>query len=70
MLALEPQQFADEQVVVGIGDLGTVERVVALVVVRDLAAEDHRPGRQCRRSSVMRASVSSYAPREMRVAVA
>jgi hypothetical protein len=38
-VALEPQQFANEEVEVGVGDLRAVEGVVPLVVVGDLATE-------------------------------
>ena len=39
MLALQLQQLADQQVVVGVGDLRAVERVVPLVVIGDLLAK-------------------------------
>ena len=44
MLGLELAQGADELVVLGIGDLGVVERVVALVVVGDQGPELGGPG--------------------------
>ena len=43
-LVLEGSQLAHQGVVVGVGDLGIVELVVALVVVPDLRAEGVDPG--------------------------
>ena len=43
MLRLERPQLADQRVVLGVGDLGLVELVVALVVVRDQLAQLHDP---------------------------
>jgi hypothetical protein len=44
VLALELQQLADKEVVVGVGNLGAVERVVPLVVVGDLPTEIRNVG--------------------------
>ncbi len=39
MVGLDGAQLADQRVVLGVGDLGVVERVVALVVVGDQPAQ-------------------------------
>ncbi len=44
MLGLEPQELANQQVVIGVGDLRAVERVIALVVIRDLPPKVVDPG--------------------------
>ncbi len=49
MGVLEQSQLTDEGVVVGVGDLGGVELVVAVVVVRDQAAELLHPLRDATR---------------------
>ena len=46
VVGLELPQLADQEVVLGVGDLRRVERVVALVVVLDQLAQLGRPGRR------------------------
>ncbi len=48
---LEQAQLTDQVVVVGVGDLGGVELVVTLVVVRDQAAQLFDPARRTARSA-------------------
>ena len=43
MVRLEPAELDDEEVVLGVGDLGRIERVVQLVGVGDLLAQLGRP---------------------------
>ena len=44
MLGLEPQQLPNQQVEIGVGDLGAVEGVVPLVVIGDLLPKVCDPG--------------------------
>ena len=61
MGVLEQPQLADQRVVVGVGDLGRVELVVPLVVMRDQRAELLDPPRRDRlRRPKRRPSAEGY----------